>query len=213
MSIRNVLLLGATGLVGRELLGLLVRDPNVESVRVVARRATGARSPKVEEHVFDLDEMEQHASLFAVDAIVCALGTTIKTAGSQERFRLVDHDYPVRAGRLGREGGTPHYLLVSSLGASVSSRTFYTRVKGEVERDILALDYPRTTIVRPSFLLGDRQEFRIGEQIVTRLSWLFPPSSKPVRARAVAEALVDAIHRKKAGSELLLSHEIRTQFS
>jgi uncharacterized protein YbjT (DUF2867 family) len=190
--IRKVLLLGSTGLVGREVLSLLLLDDTVSQVTVVARRPSGQRHAKLREHVFPLDAMEEHPEVFAVDQIFCALGTTIKVAGSQEQFRRVDHDYPIAAARLGLAHGAQHYLLVSSLGANPRSRVFYNRVKGEVERDLVALGYARVTIARPSLLLGERTEFRIGERIASRLGFLMPPRYKPIEARTVARALVIA---------------------
>ena len=133
---RTALLLGATGLVGRELLGLLLEDERYGRVTVVGRRATGNTHPKLSERVFDLSEMQRYPDAFAADAIFCALGTTIKTAGSRERFRAVDYDYPLMAARLGKEQGATHYLLVTALGANARSRIFYNRVKGEVEREM-----------------------------------------------------------------------------
>lgn len=209
MQPRRVLLLGATGLVGRELLRLLLADPAVETVRIIARRGTGQASSKLEEHVLDLGEMDRHADFFAVDAIFCALGTTLKVAGSKDAFRVVDHDYPVTAARLGRQQNARHYLLVSSAGADPASRVFYTRVKGEVEREVLQAGYPRTTIARPSFLAGDRAEFRLGERIVAALSFLLPPAYKPVHATAVARALVAAAHTDREGVEIIESRAIR----
>lgn len=209
MSPRTVLLLGATGLVGRELLQLLLDDETIATVRVIGRRRTGVSSPKLDEQVFDLGEMERYAELFAVDAIFCALGTTIKAAGSEEKFRLVDRDYPLIAGQLGRRRNAQHYLLVSSTGADPASRNFYLRVKGEVERDILQLGYPRTTIARPSFLRGERNEFRLGERVVAALSWLLPPAYKTVPATSVARALVDAAHEQTAPVAILHSRAIR----
>lgn len=209
MRLRNALLLGATGLVGRELLRLLLDDPEVATLTVIARRSTGVASPKLQEHLLDLDAMEKHPDLFAADAIFCALGTTIKVAGSQERFRVVDHGYPLAAARLGREHLAQHYLLVSSIGASATSGTFYLRVKGELERDILQLGYPRTTIARPSLLLGARDEYRFGERLFARLGWLMPPRFKPVHAADVARALVHAAHEQTTRVEFLESRTIR----
>lgn len=208
---RTALLLGATGLVGREILRLLLDDTRVERVTVIARRPTGNTSPKLDERILDLSEMQQHPDAFAAEAIFCALGTTIKKAGSQEAFRVVDYDYPLMAGRLGKQQGARHYLLVSALGANAHSRVFYNRVKGEVERDLLALNYPRTTIARPSLLLGDREEFRLGERVFERLGWLMPPAYKPVHARDVAAALVDASHAQESGVQVLESRVIRAR--
>jgi uncharacterized protein YbjT (DUF2867 family) len=208
---RQVLVLGATGPVGRELLRLLLDDPAVGSVGVIVRRTTGVTSPKLAEHVLELDDMEQRPELFAVDAIFCALGTTMKAAGSAERFRLVDHLYPLNAARLGRAQGAEHYLLVSSVGADPASRAFYLRVKGDVERDILLLGYPRTTIARPSLLLGARDEFRLGERLFAVVGRLAPPAYRPVHAADVARALVAAAHARRPGVEILESRALRAR--
>lgn len=203
------LLLGATGLVGRELLQQLLAEETTSRVVVLARRATGVRHAKLEEHAIDLARMEDHASLFAVDSIFCALGTTIKVAGSQERFRFVDHDLPLLAARLGRAAGASQYLLVSAHGADAGSRIFYNRVKGEVERDIATVGYPSLTIARPSLLLGERQEYRRGERIAAHFGWLMPPSLKPIQARDVARALVAAEREARPGVRVLTSKEMR----
>jgi len=211
MQLRHVLLLGATGLVGRELLQLLLADAAIEKVSVIARRSTGVTAKKLDEHIFDLGEMQEHPRLFAVDAIFCALGTTIKTAGSQERFRVVDHDYPLMAARLGKQQNAAHYLLVSALGAKADSRVFYNRVKGEVERDLLQLNYPRTTIARPSLLLGERSESRLGERVFSHFGWLMPPAWKPIHARDVASALVAAAHAQESPVQILESRAMRAR--
>lgn len=202
---RSVLLLGATGLVGRDLLAQLLADDTVARVVVLVRRPTGTTHAKLDEHVIDLDAMVQYADLFAVDQIFCALGTTIKVAGSQERFRVVDHDYPLAAARLGREHGVRHYLLVTAMGANPRSRIFYNRVKGEVERDILALAYPSTTIAHPALLLGERKEVRLGERIAAKLSWIVPS----VRASDVAGALVALAREDKPGTRIVSSRELK----
>ena len=210
---RSVLLLGATGLVGREVLSLLLEDGDVSRVVVIARRATGVKHARLEEHLFDLGEMAKHANLFAVDQIVCALGTTIKQAGSQERFRVVDHDYPLTAARLGKENGAKHYLLVSAMGANARSRIFYNRVKGEVEQELTALQFRSTTIARPSLLLGDRAEHRAGERIAAHFAWLMPPKYKPIEARDVARALVRLAKEDAEGVRVVESRELRLTYA
>lgn len=211
MEFRRVLLLGATGLVGSELLPLLLADESIRSVVVAARRTTGVQHAKLEEHLFDLAKMDEHADAFTgVDTIFCALGTTIRAAGSEERFRFVDHDLPLIAARLGLAHGARHYLLVSSLGANRTSRIFYNRVKGEVEADLSQLPYPAITIVRPSFLLGRRKEFRPGERIAASLRFLFPPRIKPIEAHAVARALRALSKREDPGVRVVESRELRS---
>lgn len=209
---RNVLLLGATGLVGRELLMLLLPDDSVKKVVVVARRTTGLAHAKLHEYVFELSEMEKHAEAFEVDQIFCALGTTIKQARSQERFREIDHDFPLRAAKLGLARGARHYLLVSSTGANANSRMFYSRVKGELERDLLELGYPSVTIARPSLLVGTRPEHRRGEQFALKLGWLMPASMKPIDARAVARALANAAREDQPGTCILDSRSMRERY-
>jgi uncharacterized protein YbjT (DUF2867 family) len=212
---RSVLVVGATGLVGRECVRQLLDHPEVARVVALVRRALPAElrgapgGAKLEECVVDFDRLADHADAFRVEQIVCALGTTIKQAGSQERFRRVDFDYPLAVARLGLQHGARHFLLVSSLGASARSRVFYSRVKGELEDAVLALSYRSVTIVRPSLLLGERGEFRLGEAIAKRLAFLSPPKYKPVEARDVAAALVQAAARDEPGRRMIESAEIR----
>lgn len=209
---RTVLLLGATGLVGRELLMLLLPDDDVKRVVVVARRLTGLAHAKLHEYVFDLETMEQHPDAFEVDQIICALGSTIRQAGSQERFRSIDYGLPLRAAKLGRAKGARHYLLVSSAGADPDSWIFYSRVKGELERDLQSLGYPSVTIARPSVLAGTRPEQRRGEQFALKLGWLMPSSLKPIDARSVARALVNAAREDQPGTCILDSRTMRERY-
>jgi uncharacterized protein YbjT (DUF2867 family) len=208
---RSVLLLGATGLVGSHCLRLLATDPAFDRVVAATRRPLPRELTQgnVEPHVVDFDNLAAHASLFRVDQIICALGTTIKQAGTQEAFRVVDYQYPLTAARLGHERGATHFLLVSSLGANPRSGVFYSRVKGELEAAVLALSYPSVTIARPSLLVGPRAEHRLGEQIAKRLAFLVPAKYKPVDAHAVAAALVRAAKEDAPGRRIIESREIK----
>jgi uncharacterized protein YbjT (DUF2867 family) len=207
---KSILVLGATGLVGSHCLRLLATDPAFDRVVVLTRRPLppGSLVGTAESHVVDFDDLAAHAALFRVDQILCALGTTIRQAGSQDRFRVVDHQYPLEAARLGLAQGATHYLLVSALGANGRSRVFYNRVKGELESAVLALPYRSVTIARPSLLLGPRAEFRMGEQIAKRLAFLVPAKYKPVDAHAVAAALVRAAKADIPGRRIIESREI-----
>jgi len=208
---RRVLLVGATGLVGGGCLALLAADKTVASVTAPVRRVPKASSgygPEVHFVKVDFERLEAQPALFSVDQVVCALGTTIKQAGSRVAFRRVDFDYPLAIARLAREAGARHFLLVSALGADPKSAVFYSRVKGELEQAILALDYPAVTIVRPSLLLGDRREFRLGEEIAKRFAWATPRKYRPVAARAVAAALVAAAREDRAGRRIIESEQI-----
>ena len=208
---RRALVAGATGLVGTEIVRLLLADPEVQRVTAVARRPLDERSPKLEARSVDFDRLDASADAFAVDQIFCALGTTIRQAGSREQFRRVDHDYPLAIARLGVERGARHFLIVTAIGADAGSRVFYNRVKGEVEDAIRALPYHSLTIVRPSLLLGDRRERRLGEEIGKRLGWLLPGRYRPVHSRDVAAALVHAAQKDAPGVRIIESSEIRRQ--
>jgi uncharacterized protein YbjT (DUF2867 family) len=192
----------------------LLADSGFGRIVVVTRRplSPDVRSPKLATHVVDFDHLNEYDELFNVDAIICALGTTIRQAGSRTRFRTVDFDYPLAFARLGRRHGCKHFLVVTALGANTRSRYFYNRVKGELEDSLRGLDYPRLTIVRPSLLLGPRAELRLGEEVAKRVTrWLgplVPRAFKPVEARAVAQTLVRAARDHGSGEQVIESGEI-----
>lgn len=209
---KSILLLGATGLVGSHCLRLLATESAFDRVVALTRRALPRELAygNVESHVVDFDNLAAHASLFRVDQIICALGTTIrKVGGDREAFRRIDYGYPLAAAQLGRERGATHFLLVSSVGANPRSEIFYSCVKGELEAAVLALPYRSVTIVRPSLLLGPRAEYRVAEQIAKRLAFLFPAKYKPVGAHAVAAVLLRAARDDAPGRRIIESREIR----
>lgn len=205
-----MLLVGATGLVGRECLRQLLADPDVLHLVVVTRRPLPIEvaSAKLDARVVDFDRLHGHPDLFAVDQIVCALGTTMRQAGSREAFRAVDHDLPLRIAQLGLAHGARHFLFVSALGADAGSRVFYNRVKGELEDALRALGYRSLTIVRPSVLRGKRGERRVAERLAVRLLRHAPRRWRAVDARAVAEELVRAARVDTPGVRVIESSEI-----
>jgi len=194
---RTALLAGATGLVGSHLLELLLADEHWSGVVTVGRRNMPQRHDKLEQRVLDLGELETVSDLPHMDDVFCCLGTTIKQAGSQPAFRMVDHTFVVDLARAGLRAGATQFLLVSAIGADSESRVFYSRVKGETETAIRKLPYQGIQIFRPSLLLGERPEFRLGERIATLGAPLLPAllfgplrRYRPIPARAVARAMV-----------------------
>jgi len=186
------IVIGATGLVGSECVRQLAAHPGFQRVTALTRRAISADlvAAKVKTELVDFDRLDARPEVFQATHLFCALGTTIKQAGSQSRFRQVDFDYPLRAAELALAAGVRHFLLVSSVDANPASRSFYLRVKGELEAAIEGLGFRSVTVIRPSLLLGDRNEFRLTEEVAKRLSWAFPRKYRPVYARDVAAALV-----------------------
>ena len=210
---RIVLLAGATGLVGRMLLPMLLASKHYRSVHVLLRRAAPDIKASAKLKVHQVDFARLPAAFPTVDDVFIALGTTIKLAGSEAAFRQVDFDFVVNTARAARAVGATRLAVVSALGADAKSRVFYNRVKGEMQAAIAQLGYESVVIAQPSMLLGDRaalgQPARAGEIWVVRLfgplGWMVPKRVRPIQARAVASALLAAILDAKPGVRILKS--------
>jgi uncharacterized protein YbjT (DUF2867 family) len=202
---------GATGLVGQELVRQLAADRAWREVRALVRHPLPSElsGPTVVSVQVDYAQLEPPPLWAAADHVFCALGTTMRQAGSAAAFRQVDFEYPVALARAAQIRGARHFLLVSALGAASASRVFYNRVKGEVEAVITALGFRSVTIARPSLLLGQRSEPRFGEQLGKVLGVLAPPRWRPVPAARVARALVDAAKRDVPGIRILENPHLR----
>jgi uncharacterized protein YbjT (DUF2867 family) len=202
---------GATGLVGQALVRQLAADDAWREVRALTRRELppDLSAPTVVPIEVDYTRLEPPPSWAAADHVFCALGTTMRQAGSEEAFRRVDFDYPVALARAALARGARHFLLVTAVGASATSRVFYNRVKGEVEVAITALGFRSVTIARPSLLLGDRGTFRWAEQL-GKVAGLFAPARwRPVPAERVARALIATAKRDEPGVGILENRDLR----
>lgn len=206
----TALLAGASGLVGGECLKLLCDDPRYTNVRVATRRDLGdhVSHPKVEQVVVDFDDLDALSDMLRSDHVFCTLGTTIRKAGSQERFRIVDYGYPLALARLTAVNGATHFSLVSSLGANPNSRFFYSRVKGDLEQALADLALPSLAIFRPSVIAGERGESRPFERLAERLLTLAPRSIRPVPATEIAAAMVTVAAEEPPGVTIVLSRDI-----
>jgi len=203
---RTALLAGATGLIGSHVLKLLLAEDEWSRVVTVGRRPMPELHKKLEQRVLDLGELETVSDLPHVDDVFCCLGTTIKQAGSQPAFRRVDHAFILGVAHAGLHAGAKQFLLVSAIGADPGSRVFYSRVKGETESAIRRLAFQSVQIFRPSLLLGERTEFRLGERIAMVVA---PPLSllllgrlrryRPIRAETVARAMVNLAREAPRG--------------
>ena len=195
----KLLLAGATGLVGRHVLDLALADSRVESVTAPVRR-TLPPHPKLLAPTVDFDRLPNDAPWWPADAVICALGTTMRAAGGQAAFRRVDYDYPLAVADLALRAGTPAYVLNSAIGADSASRFFYNRVKGDLEQALAGRGFGSLTFVRPGLIGGQRDEFRAGERVmlaVLRLAgpvlpqrWRINPA--PAIARVMLEAAIAA---------------------
>lgn len=215
MNSKTALLAGASGLVGTELLHILLESPNYEEVKIFVRKQLEIQHPKLEQVVIDFNQLESYEEYFNVNDVYCCLGTTIKKAGSPEAFRKVDYEYPVKMAELAKKCNVGNFLIVSALGADAKSKVFYSRTKGEVEAQLKKLNLRALHVFQPSLLLGDRQEFRFGEKIARLSAPVFSPllvgklkKYKPVSARRVAYAMYQVSQTEYSGHFTYPSHRI-----
>jgi uncharacterized protein YbjT (DUF2867 family) len=205
---RTAIVLGSTGLIGSTLVKLLLSSPQYGSVIVLNRRSSGLMHPKLLERIIDFNAPDFNG-LFG-DDLYCALGTTIGKAGSQAAQHKIDCEYPSMIATALKHQGVRRMLLVSSVGADDKASTFYLRTKGLLEKNVIKLRFEQTVIARPSFLLGRRGEFRLGEEaamlVMKLLSPLMIGSLRKYRAIAadkVARGLVQAATSGSSGLQFL----------
>jgi uncharacterized protein YbjT (DUF2867 family) len=206
----TALIAGASGLVGGECLRRLLASAAYSMVTIVTRRSLGdaARHPKVREIVVDFARLENIQAELRADHVFCTLGTTIRKAGSQAKFRQVDYEYPRHLAQLTRANGARHFSLVSALGASSNSDVFYSRVKGELEDALRAMGWPSLCLLRPSVIAGERQESRPLERVGEWLLRFGPSTYRPVAAGSIAAAMIATAQHQAAGVTILESREI-----
>lgn len=203
----TAVLLGASGLVGGYCLQTLLADPACERITLLTRRELVAvRHPRLVQKIVNFDALTQ-ADFASGEVVYCAVGTTMRKAGSKEAFHHVDVDYQLAAARLGRQAGATQFVLVSSAGADAASNNFYLRTKGELEQEIGRLGFKALHIFRPSLLLGKRVEFRLGERLamvvmpILNLAMIWGLKRyRAIPAAMVGRAMVAAARENKQGT-------------
>lgn len=210
-TMTTLLVAGATGFVGGLVLAQAIADTRVDRVVALTRRPIAAAG-KLENVVIDFGELPEHAVWWKVDGVVAALGTTRADTPSRERYRAIDHDYPLVIARHARAAGATRFALVSSIGADPESRFAYPRLKGELEAALAGLGYPSLTIVRPSMLAGSRQRARAGEgaalTLFRLLAPVLPPHLRASPAAAVAAALLEGAIAGLPGTHVITNAEM-----
>ena len=209
------LVVGGTGLVGKHLIKELEASNDFDLVYVLVRKKQFIGTKKTKEIVFDFTEKERLQSLDPVNHVFCCLGTTIKKAGSKERFRYVDLELPVSIAMWAEQKMVDSYSIVTALGADYSSKIFYNQVKGEVEDEIKKRNIPKIQIFQPSLILGKRTEVRFGE-IIWKVLFkciipLFLGSLKKyrgIRADVIAKGMVNHLKNSQNGISVFESHLI-----
>lgn len=212
---KSALIIGATGLVGHHLLECLLLSDEYEKVVTVTRRSLELTHEKLEQHVIILDELEQYEDIFAVDTVFCTLGTTMKKAKTKEQFVKVDFEYPLQAAKLAKEKRVNQFFIVTAMGSNQHSPFFYSQVKGNVEAAIRELSLPTLYIIRPSLLLGDRKEARLGEDIGQKVTKMIPnlfkgplERFKPNEGSSVASAMLNLSLKNEEGTHIIESRLI-----
>ena len=190
----TLLLLGATGLVGRHALEMALADSRIERIVAPTRRPLD-HHPKLENPLVDFARLPVDAVWWRVTSVVCALGTTQAKAGSTEAFQKVDHDYPLQIAQITRQAGAQSFALCSSLGADAASRFTYLRTKGQLEDDLCKVGFPSVTIIRPGFIEGERSDRRpfqrLTAEILRRLRPILPRQYRLSPAPVIARLLID----------------------
>lgn len=207
MAQKTATLIGATGLIGAQILQQLLEDPYFSNIKVLVRRPIDLAHPKVKVIILDFaDETAYQAAIAGSDVVFCSVGTTLKQVnGDMVAYRKIDYDIPVNAARFCAATACPKFLLVSSIGADSQSRNFYLKLKGEVEEKVGSLGLPSVSIFRPSMLVGQRAEFRLGERIgqvvMGALAFLIPAQYKAINVKTVARAMVAVAKKDTKGVE------------
>nr|WP_315158539.1 oxidoreductase [uncultured Flavobacterium sp.] len=216
MQTKTALVIGSTGLIGSQLVDLLLASEHYEKVLIFVKRDSGKSHLKLEQHIINFDAPETYQHLVKGDDLFCTIGTTIKKAGSQSAFRKVDYEYPIAFSKIAKTNNIKQFLIVSSLGANKDSNNFYLKTKGEMEAELAKANFETTVIVRPSLLLGQRSEFKLGEKIGAFFSkgfsfLLFGKLKKyrPIESSTVAKAMHLLAQSTKKGYMIYESDELQ----
>ena len=210
---KTALVVGASGLIGSSLVKMLLSNTQYSSVHILVRKEIELVHPKMSQHVVDFDQLDTLAVDFTVDDAFCTLGTTIAKAGSQAAFIKVDHDYVISFAKKALSLGVEGFFVVSSMGAGISSKIFYNRIKGLMEEDLKTLNFPTLIIFRPSLLLGPRSEKRAGEKfagwMMTAFDFAIPSKYKAIHVDQVAKRMIEAALQGNKGVFTLESDQLR----
>lgn len=209
---RTANVIGATGLVGKQLVQQLLNDERFEKVRIFVRRETGLKHPKLEQLIVDFGKTETWEKQLTGDVLFSALGTTLKQAGGKEKQWEIDFTFNLSFARKAKENGIDNYVLVSSVGANAKSSIFYTKMKGELDEAVSKIGFSNLVILRPASLAGNRENRRLAEDIsvpvLNILTRFMMKNYRPINGETVAEAMINAALRKTGDKEIWEGGEV-----
>ncbi|WP_236979289.1 hypothetical protein [Membranihabitans maritimus] len=198
-SSKTAIVIGATGLVGRKLVLLLLNQPFISKVKTFSRRDLGILHNKLEEHFIDFNHINHFSSEIRGDLLFSCMGTTLKSAGNKKAQYKVDYTYQYNFAKLASLNGVRHYFLVSAINANATSSFFYPKIKGQLEQSVKDLSFDSISIFRPSVLRGDREKIRLGEEIgrwvIDTLKWI--PSLQQYRSISGEELALAMVNASK----------------
>lgn len=204
--------IGATGLVGKELVKLLLENENFEKVRIFVRRDSGFSHPKLEQLIVDFADEKTWTEKLTGDVLFSALGTTLKQAGSKEKQYEVDFTHNLNFARKAQKSGIKNYVLVSSVGANSTSSIFYTRIKGELDDAVAKIGFKNLVILRPASLAGERSEKRWMEEfslpVVRFITKFIFKKYRPIEGKIVAQAMINAVVKPDSKKTIWEANEI-----
>lgn len=213
---KTAIIIGATGLVGSDLLSLLLESDKYERVISVGRRLSGQKHCKLDEVVTSLEKISTIELEGNIDHAFCCLGTTMKKAGSKQAFFKVDYSYVMEFAKLVKKHGVNNFSVVSAIGADSESMFYYNQVKGKMEEALADFEFQSLNIFRPSLLLGDRKEARLGEDIGKLMNSVFAPvipkKYKGIHSEAVATVMLTLSDEPQSGQHVFVSDKIQDLF-
>ena len=204
----KITLFGPTGLIGNEIIKLLEDDSDFENINVVSRRPVELKSKRSILNIIDFKDFNSYLNVIdGSDVVLAAIGTTQSKVGfNKKKYREIDFDIISNAVKACKEKNVKHFSFVSSAGADINNKSFYLKLKGEIEKEVESKQLNSSTVYRPSLLLGKRKENRFGEKvaqiIIPLISFLFPDNYKPIKASDVAKAMVTEAKKIEPGFKI-----------
>lgn len=213
---KTALVAGGTGLVGAHLIDYLIQSTDYSEVKILIRKGSKYHNSQVTLIEVDYDQLFDYGNFLHADVVFCCLGTTMKKAGSKEQFYKVDFTYPYELANISLKNGSQQFNIITASGANSKSLFYYNRVKGDVEKAISELEFQNFNIFRPSLLLGERNEQRVGEQAGAFLAKIINPflvgklrNYRAIQAEIVARAMVNISLENLKGIQIIQSDAIQ----
>jgi uncharacterized protein YbjT (DUF2867 family) len=212
---RKAIVVGASGLIGESLLKLLLTDSNYSQVLILVRKPLNIQHEKLQELVVNFDDLSVYAEQIKGDVVFSCLGTTKRKTPDQSVYKKIDYQYPLDVGWIAHNNGAESFHLISSIGANANSSIFYTRMKGELERELKAIPFKSIYIYQPSLLVGQRKENRLMEKVMMFVMRVLNPllsgslkKYKSIRVETIASAMVKESLSGKKGIYVYSSDQI-----